>query len=125
MEIDYAITKPLWNLWVGFSLRTSDGLCVFTTYDADHAEFHSRRAPGHYTARCEIPRNLLSPSTYLISVNAGLTGIKNLARRDNVLLLDVEDTSPRRTPWARPGIVQPLLTWKQKSCDVWESSLVH
>jgi homopolymeric O-antigen transport system ATP-binding protein len=125
VEIDYAITKPLWNLRVGFSLRTSDGLCVFTTYDADHAEFQCRRAPGHYTACCEIPRNLLSPSTYLISVNAGLPGIKNLARRDNVLLLDVEDTSPHRTLRGRPGIVQPILAWKQKSCDVWKSSLVH
>jgi lipopolysaccharide transport system ATP-binding protein len=122
IEIDYAITKPLWNLRVGFALMTSTGSCVFETYDADHPEFRSGRAPGRYTARCQIPGQLLSPATYLISVNAGMPRNKNLCAPGNVLVLDVEDTSAMP---ARRGIIRPNLRWKQETHHVRETSLAH
>ena len=125
VEIDYAITKPLWNLRVGFSLNTSDGLCVFTTCDGDDVEFRSRRTPGCYKACCEVPANLLGPSSYLVSVGADLPGVKILARGDNVLVIDVEDTSPHKTPWPREGIIQPLLKWRREDCGGWGSFSVN
>jgi hypothetical protein len=37
MEIEYEITRPLWNLRVGFFLRTSAGV-VLDSQDADDPE---------------------------------------------------------------------------------------
>jgi lipopolysaccharide transport system ATP-binding protein len=125
VEIDYAIAKPLWNLRVGFSLMTNTGFCIFETYDADHPEFRSSRAPGRYTARCQIPGQLLSPATYIISANAGMPNNKNLCAPGNVLVLDVEDTSVRGSMPPRGGIIQPNLSWKQETHHVRETSLAH
>jgi lipopolysaccharide transport system ATP-binding protein len=125
VEIDYAIAKPLWNLRVGFSLMTNTGFCIFETYDADHPEFRSSRAPGRYTARCQIPGQLLSPATYIISANAGMPNNKNLCAPGNVLVLDVEDTTVRGSMPPRGGIIQPNLSWKQETHHVRETSLAH
>lgn len=125
VEIDYAIAKPLWNLRVGFSLMTNTGFCIFETYDADHPEFRSSRAPGRYMARCQIPGQLLSPGTYIISANAGMPNNKNLCAPGNVLVLDVQDTSVRGSMPPRGGIIQPNLSWKQETHHVREASLAH
>jgi hypothetical protein len=49
VEIEYEITRPLWDLQVGFFLRTSAGVYVFDSQNADDPEFHFRRDQGYYT----------------------------------------------------------------------------
>ncbi len=125
VEIEYEVTKPLWNLRVGFFLRTSAGVYVFDSHDADDPEFRSRRDPGHYTTCCQIPGNLLGPGTYLISLNAGIYNVGNLAREENTLVLEVVNASARGTISPRGGVIQPQFTWKQEVRDVRETSLIH
>jgi lipopolysaccharide transport system ATP-binding protein len=120
VEIEYEITKPLWNLRVGFFLRTSAGGYLFDSHDADGPEFRSSRDPGHYTACCYIPGNLLGPGTYLISLNAGIHNVASFAREENTLVLEVVNTSTRGTISPRGGVIQPQFTWKQKTHDVRE-----
>jgi len=125
VEIEYEITRPLWNLRVGFFLRTSAGVYVLDSHDADDAGFRSRRDPGHYAASCHIPGNLLGPGTYLISLNAGIHNVGNLAREENALVLEVVNASARGAISPRGGVIQPQFTWKQEVRDVRESSLIH
>jgi lipopolysaccharide transport system ATP-binding protein len=125
VEIEYEITKPLWNLRVGFFLRTSSGIYVFDSHDADDPEFRSDRAPGHYTSCCHIPGNLLGAGTYLISLNAGIHTVGNLARQENALVLEVVNTSARGTISPRGGVIQPHFIWKQQTQDVRELSLIQ
>src|ERR1700720_1760276 len=125
VEIEYGITRPLWNLRVGFFLRTSAGGYVFDSHDADDPEFRSGRDPGHYTACCHIPGNLLGPGTYLISLNAGIYNVANLAREENTLVLEVVNSSARGAISPRGGVIQPQFTWKQEVRDVRESSFIH
>jgi len=122
VEIEYEITGPLWNLRVGFFLRTSAGGYVFDSHDADDPEFRSRRGPGHYTACCHIPGNLLGPATYLISLNADIYNVGHLAREENTLVLEVVNTSARGTISPRGGVIQPQFTWKQETHNVREAS---
>jgi hypothetical protein len=112
----------LWNLRVGFFLRTSAGAYVFDSHDADDPEFRSGGDPGHYTACCHIPGNLLGPAKYLISLNAGIYNVGNLAREENTLLLEVVNTSARGMISPRGGIIQPQFTWKQEKHNVPEAS---
>ena len=125
VEIEYEITKPLWNVRVGFFLRTSAGVYVFDSHDADDPEFRSGRNPGHYTACCHIPGNLLGPGTYLISLNSGIHNVGNLAREENTLVLDIVNTSARGLISPRGGVIQPHFTWKQEAHDVREISVIH
>jgi lipopolysaccharide transport system ATP-binding protein len=118
VEIEYEISRPLWNLRVGFFLRTSAGVYVFDSHDADDPEFRSGGDPGHYTACCDIPGNLLGPGTYLVSLNAGIYNVGNLAREENTLLLEVVNTSARGAISPRGGAIQPQFTWKQKKHNV-------
>ncbi len=121
VEIEYEITKPLWNLQVGFFLRTTAGLYVLDSHDADDPEFRSGRDPGHYTACCHIPGNLLGPATYLISLNAAIYNVANLAREENTLVLEVANTSARGTISPRGGVIQPQFTWKRQTHSVRET----
>jgi lipopolysaccharide transport system ATP-binding protein len=114
VEIEYEITRPLWNLRVGFFLRTAAGVYVFDSHDADDPEFRSGRDPGHYIACCQIPGNLLGPGMYLISLNAGIYTVGNLAREENTLVLEVVNSSARGTISPRGGVIQPHFTWKQE-----------
>jgi lipopolysaccharide transport system ATP-binding protein len=123
VEIEYEITRPLWNLRVGFFLRTSAGGYVFDSHDADDPESRSGRDPGHYTACCHIPGNLLGPGTYLISLNAGIYNVASFAREENILVLEVVNTSARGTISPRGGVIQPQFTWKQETHNVREPSL--
>jgi lipopolysaccharide transport system ATP-binding protein len=122
VEIEYEITKPLWNLRVGFFIRTTAGGYVFDSHDADDPEFRSRRGPGHYTACCHIPGNLLGPATYLISLNVDIYNVGHLAREENTLVLEVVNTSARGTISPRGGVIQPQFTWKQETHNVREAS---
>jgi len=123
VEIEYEITRPLWNLRVGFFLRTSAGGYVFDSHDADDPEFRSGRDLGHYTACCHIPGNLLGPGTYLISLNAGIYNVAHFAREENTLVLEVVNTSAREAISPRGGVIHPQFTWKQETHDVREASL--
>lgn len=125
VEIEYEITRPLWNLRVGFFLRTSAGGYVFDSHDADDPEFRSGRDPGHYTSCCHVPGNLLGPGTYLISLNANICKVGNLAREENTLVLEIVNTSPRGAISQRGGVIQPQFTWKQEVRDVRERSVSH
>lgn len=35
----------------------------------------------------------MNPGRYVLTINAGLPGVKNLARLENVLSFDIEDTA--------------------------------
>ena len=71
---------------------------------------------GIFISRCKIPANLFNPGRYVLSVNAGLPGVKNLARLDNVLSFDIEDTGAVGSHlWGkRRGVIRPMLEWVQE-----------
>jgi len=54
VEIEYEITRPLWNQRVGLFVRTSAGVYVFDSQNADDPEFHIRRDRGF----CDIPAGI-------------------------------------------------------------------
>lgn len=112
VEIEYEVTKPLWNLRVGFILRTSTGAYILDSHDADDPEFRSARTPGYYTAVCIVPGNFLGPATYLISLNAIIDNVVHFARVENALVLEVVNTSASTTISPRGGIIQPQFKWR-------------
>jgi lipopolysaccharide transport system ATP-binding protein len=113
VEIRYRINKALPYCRVGVLLGTYDGTLLFETYDADDEKNLGRRHPGDYIVSCQIPADLLNPGNYIISINAGMPNIKNLAFLEGVLVFSIEDTGAVGSPLhsKRGGVIRPKLNW--------------
>jgi lipopolysaccharide transport system ATP-binding protein len=114
VEIGYCITQELAFCRIGFVLSTVHGFTVFEVYDSDDERYLGPRKPGKYTTKCEIPGNFLNTGSYVLSVNAGMPGIKNLVFLEAILSFDVEDAAGVGSPMdgRRDGIMRPKLTWE-------------
>jgi lipopolysaccharide transport system ATP-binding protein len=114
LTFDYRIDQALPYCRIGFVLATADGTVVFDSYDSDSDRNQGRREPGTFRLRCEIPGHLLLPGRYVISVNAGMPGLKNLVYVENVLSLTVEQTAAIGDVDAQPvGVIRPKLLWER------------
>jgi hypothetical protein len=98
---------------IGFLVYALDGTPVFEIYDVDEDMNGGPRQPGSYLLRCELPGDLLKPGRYSLSLNAGMPGIKNLARLDGVLQFSVEDNSLPGAAMNLPrlGVIRPKAKW--------------
>ena len=116
VEIRHKIKKTLPYCRVGFLLSTVEGVPVFEAYDSDNEKYADRREPGEYIAKCEISAYLLNPGSYILSINAGIPNIKNLAFLEGVLTLNIEDTGAvgSHLHSKRQGVIRPKLKWE---CD--------
>jgi lipopolysaccharide transport system ATP-binding protein len=117
VEMEYEVLKPLPFCRVGIIVNTTDGVTVFDAYDVDNEKIAPARTPGRYRSRCVIPGNLLNPDRYILSFNAGMPNVKNLARLDGVLVFEVEKGAgfSEYFHFRRAGIINPRLHWEQSS----------
>jgi lipopolysaccharide transport system ATP-binding protein len=113
IKIKFRILHPLPSCRVGFWLSTVDGIIVLETYDSDIEKYSGPRRKGEYIMTCEVPANLLNPGRYLVSINAGIPNIRNLAFLEGVLRLNIEDTGAVGSQLLskRRGVVRPKLNW--------------
>jgi lipopolysaccharide transport system ATP-binding protein len=116
-ELNYAIHDSLSFCRIGFLVHALDGTAVFEVYDVDEDVKDGRRAPGSYMIRCEVPAELLKPGRYSLSLNAGIPGVKNLARLDGVLQFSVDDPSLPGAAMNLPrvGVIRPKTKWSHKT----------
>ncbi len=116
VDVCYRINKRLPCFRIGFLLNTQYGVTIFETYDSDNEQYAGPREPGDYRIRCEVPANLLNSGRHVISVNAGIPGVRNLAFLEGVLTLNVEnvDDASSFMHFKRQGIIRPKLKWQRK-----------
>jgi lipopolysaccharide transport system ATP-binding protein len=117
VEIEYELSKNLANCRVGLIISTVEGTILFATYDTDICEDSGYRQEGSYVSKCQIPGNILNSGRFLISINAGIPGLKNLAKIENILSLEIEDMKGLNAGLGkkRIGIINPLVDWKVSS----------
>jgi lipopolysaccharide transport system ATP-binding protein len=114
VEIRYRITCELPFCRVGILLTAMDGTVVTEAYDIDDEQHAGRRAPGEYITRCRIPGQILEPGHYLVSINAGVPGFKNLATAD-ITSVVIQDTYPQHVPFQakREGFLRVPFHWER------------
>ena len=115
VEIVYSVRDPLPFCRVGFELSTIDGSSIFEVYDVDEDANRASRTPGDFISRCEIPGDLLNDGRYIISINVGIPGVKNLVYLDGALELTMHDHSSSIAAMSvrRSGVIRPRLKWTQ------------
>jgi lipopolysaccharide transport system ATP-binding protein len=114
IEICYWVNERLPSCRIGFIISTIHGQSVFETYDSDDERYGGYRQPAYYRAKCTIPGDYFNAERYILSINAGIPNIRNLAYLEGVLCFDIEDTgavgsliSPKRS-----GVTRPKLNWE-------------
>jgi lipopolysaccharide transport system ATP-binding protein len=115
VDIQFRVLDRLRSCRVGILLRTADGTIVLDAYDTDDERYAGPREPGNYMSRCTLPGKLLSPGRYVISVNAGEPGSRNLAFAEAALNIEIVDTGAvgSHMRGGRSGIIRPEVQWEQ------------
>jgi lipopolysaccharide transport system ATP-binding protein len=114
IRIHYQIVEPVKNLRLYLRFKTTMGETVFATYEDAQIQEGFSRQPGHYTATCRIPGNVLNNITYRIYLGFDSPGQKVLIPGREYLELDVIDTSDgyRYAKGAFDGPIRPMVNWE-------------
>lgn len=113
LKIDFQVKEKLPLCRVGFEIANNQGITLFSSFDVDGDASIARRNPGKYTVKSKIPGNLLKPGVYYLTIHAGITNVKILARAENILVFEIEDTTFVGTSSQanKAGIIQPKIEW--------------
>jgi len=112
VEIGYDVFIPTRDLSISYQLSDSLGNLVFEAMDTDMAEWKGRvREPSQYRSTCEIPKYLLKPGRYHLSITSFIEYVKIVERQEGVLTFDVSEVGYCLNH-GRLGVVSPVLEWR-------------
>ncbi len=118
VDLRFALRTQQPALRLGFDVASmSDGEVLFRSFDDDLIE-QSRR-PGAYRATCRIPRHLLAPGPYVLSLQAGIHNVRWISSGEIVRRFSVENTDGVNARYAdkRPGRIMPRVEWQEAMED--------
>jgi lipopolysaccharide transport system ATP-binding protein len=112
VEVTYRVSETIRDAAILLRVIDLSGNIVFTSWDTD-SRFDGPivRDRGTYLSSCVIPRTLLKPGRYWLSVGAHVPNGRSLDYRENVLAFDVIPVAESLNS-DRQGIVSPVLDWK-------------
>lgn len=114
IRIHYQILEEVRNLRLYLRFKTSLGETVFATYEDSTIQGGYNRPPGHYTAKCIIPANILNNLTYRLYIGFDSPGYKVLIPGKEYLEVNIVDTSDgyRYAKGAFDGPMRPVVDWE-------------
>ena len=114
IRIHYQIIEEVKNLRLYLRFKTTLSETVFATYEDAQIQEGYNRPPGHYTATCKIPANILNNLTYRIYIGFDSPGHKVLIPGKEYLEVDIVDTSDgyRYVRGAFDGPIRPVVDWE-------------
>ena len=111
VDVSYRVTEPIQHAAVVVSFTDLAGNVIFESWDTDSgSDGDTDRSPGMYRSSCTIPRTLLKPGRYWLSLAAHVPNRKHLDRRDHVLAFDVVPVEGSVNT-DRLGLLAPVLEW--------------
>jgi lipopolysaccharide transport system ATP-binding protein len=111
VRVLFRVTVPLRGARVGFYISSPDGFVILEAYDSDMVGMGPERRVGTYVSSTRIPRQLLNEGSYLVNLNAGIPGTRNLCHLQNVLQFHVlnESGTGQYLSERRGGCILPRL----------------
>ena len=111
VEITYEIRKHLRGMRLILRLLTQEGIIAFDT--TNHNQMQDELEPGRYIEKCIIPGGLLNRGRYLVRVNSGIPGVKNLVPGREFLSLTTSGPGSHGSHFSENwlGVVCPKLEW--------------
>ncbi|MBC7805348.1 MAG: ABC transporter ATP-binding protein [Akkermansiaceae bacterium] len=111
VEIEYTVSAAIANLRMNFTMRTSEGVLVCSSFDPEWPT-RPRHMPGDYVVHCRFPPHTLNEGTFLIDVMADVPNERVLQQTDHAVSFRVEDTvgyGPNADKLT--GIIRPAVGW--------------
>lgn len=111
VDVSYRVNEPIRNASVLLRITDLSGNIVFTSWETDSGPAEpTNRSPGVYVSSCTIPKTLLKPSRYWLSIGV-LSNGRGLDYREYVLAFDVVPVEGGLNS-DRVGVVSPVLDWQ-------------
>jgi hypothetical protein len=118
LEIAFQSFAPARDASIAVRMHDAMGHIVLETMDTDYTGLKgSVREVGEYLSVCSIPRYLLKPGRYYLSLFSFIEGIKFIERYDTVLCFDVSEVGFRLNH-PRLGAIAPVFDWETTRTDV-------
>lgn len=117
IEVGYEVIKSLRGISIWCRITDLQGNIICTSWDTDTTDWKDRvRESAQYLSICTVPRGLLKPGRYLLSI--GVLTDKNalvyndiFITRENILSFEVSSVNYFLNP-NRSGIIAPLFEWE-------------
>jgi lipopolysaccharide transport system ATP-binding protein len=112
IEVRYTVNKPLRDIMIMVRLMDAFGSIVFDSLDTDHQEWAGIvRQAGKYVSACRVPRYLIKPGKYTVSVGSYISGIKMIEFYDGIISIEMSEIGyPLNS--GRSGCITPVLDWQ-------------
>ena len=123
IRIKYQVHKPVVGLRIGFDIASDDGIAIWRSFADDmNLQADAVQEAGVYLTQCQIPENLLGPSTYVISLSVGIHNSRWITLGDVQQTISVHNTEGVGHRYSdtdfRPGLLLPALRWRTSSEEV-------
>lgn len=117
VSIDYRVHVEISPNRLAFLLRNTEGAIVFTSAETDSAPVQNTRyTPGAYRACAKVPKRLLTPGKYFLTVSEPCADGDN-SIYENILSFVVGERGSPGLRDGRRGIVMPTLNWTTTPLD--------
>jgi lipopolysaccharide transport system ATP-binding protein len=111
VDVSYRVNATVPNAAVLVSFTDLAGNLIFESWDTDAPrDSVAVREPGTYRSSCIVPKTLLKPGRYWLSLAAHIPQRKVLDRREHVLAFDVLPVEGS-VDTSRMGLLAPVLPW--------------
>ena len=117
---DFNILVDYWNLIPQSKLTTTlvlyseDGQIVFSSISNHEIDWHGKPRPsGLFRSLCKIPRDMLSPGQYDVTILLCTEGYQDCLREDKLVQFTIHDAGNIRGDYfgGYSGIIRPSLEW--------------
>ncbi|WP_299017271.1 ABC transporter ATP-binding protein [uncultured Polaribacter sp.] len=112
-EFNFLLKKTLNGLRIGFDLiDNNNSEVVFRSFNDDLME-QECYMKGSYNLNASIPKNLLKPGNYLISVAIGIHNVRWISLGEINIPITIFNINGINKNYAdkRPGVIMPLIKW--------------
>jgi lipopolysaccharide transport system ATP-binding protein len=112
VDVSYRVNERIQDAALLLRITDLSGNIVFTSWDTDSGLTEPpNRMPGAYVSSCTVPKRLLKPGRYWLSIGCHVPNGKRLDYRENVVAFDVVPVEGGLNS-DRLGVVSPVLEWK-------------
>jgi lipopolysaccharide transport system ATP-binding protein len=115
VTITYALREPVSSYRVGITVAHAEFGTIFSSINTDSMG-RSAGTLGEHSLTCTIPRNLLAPGEYTVSIGADIPMVAVLAEAGHALAFCVTSAGAAggEIPDGRRGLVRPRLKWQSR-----------
>lgn len=112
LEIAYSLFSTLPNTRLNVSVMDTNHIVIFTT--STHDAEPLKKTEGRYICKAMLPANFFNTGKYILQLQAGIPGVKQLFESTPVIEFEVEKMTGSGSMYNQylPGVTSPVITWQ-------------